>query len=119
MKKDTSKATLLVISTGFLALYFIFACDWAVIVSFALGITGIISVRLSKIIESLWFALANILSKIIPKILLGIVFYFLLFPLALVSRIFNKDPLMLSKSLDTYFIETNKNIDRKHFENPW
>ena len=119
MEKDTSKSTMLIISMGFLALHLIYSWQWAVIVSLAVGIIGIASPFLSRKIEWAWMKLGKLLGYIIPNILLGIVFYLFLFPISLLSRVFEKDPLMLSKDYDTYFIDVEKETDRKDFEKIW
>jgi hypothetical protein len=119
MQNNTSKATMLVISMGFLALHLIFKWDWAVWVSLGAGVTGIISARLSQMIEWLWMKLAKILSYIIPNILLSIVFFLILFPLALLSRLFNKDPLMLSPKYKSYFVEINREMEKSSFGKTW
>lgn len=119
MKSDTSKSTILVISMGFLVLHLIFAWQWAVIVSLIVGIVGIVSTFLSKKIEWGWTKLAQFMGYIISNILLSIVFYLFLFPISLLSKLFSKDPLMLSKEYSTYFIDINKEMDKKSFEKIW
>ena len=104
---------------GFLVLYLIKEWHWAVIVSLSVGIIGIISPFLSRKIEWGWMKLGKLLGYIVPNILLSIVFYLVLFPLSLLSRIFSKDPLMLSKDHETYFVDVEKEMDRKDFEKIW
>jgi hypothetical protein len=87
MKTDQSKSTLLIISMGFLFLYLVFSWRWAVIVSFAVGITGIASPFLSRKIEWAWMKLANLLGYIVPNILLTLAFFlFRLYPLQNLSE---------------------------------
>lgn len=119
MKAEKSKSTVLVISMGFLILYLIFSWEWAVYVSLVVGIAGIISSYLSRIIEKAWMMLAKVLSYIIPSILLGIVYYLFLFPISLISKLFTKDPLMLSKRYNTYFVNINKEFDKENFKKIW
>src|SRR5689334_4912420 len=119
MKKDTSSTTMLVISMGFLGLYLIFAWKWAVFVSLAVGLTGILSDVLSKKIEWAWMKLSRILSYIVPSILLGLLFYLFLFPLSLLSKLFTKDPLMLSDKYSSYFVNVERKIDKASMEKPW
>lgn len=119
MKTDTSKSTILIISTGFLILYLVFSWQWAVIVSLIVGVVGIISSFLSKKIEWGWMKLSQFMGYIIPNILLSIVFFLFLFPISLFSKLFSKDPLMLSEKYKTYFIDINKEIDKKSFEKIW
>ena len=119
MKTDTSKSTILIISMGFLILYLLFLWQWAVYVSLIVGVVGIISSYLSKKIEWGWMKLAKIMGYIIPNILLSIVFFLFLFPISLLSKLFSKDPLMLSEKYKTYFIDINKEMDKKSFEKIW
>jgi len=40
-------------------------------------------------------------------------------PLSLLSKLFRKDPLMLSKKYKSYFIDINKEISKESFEKIW
>ena len=113
MKKDTSKSTILVISMGFLALYLLFAWRWAGITSLVIGLAGILSDTLSNKIEWVWMKLSHILSLIVPSVLLTILFYLILFPISLLSKLFTKDPLMLSNRHSSFFIDVNKEFNKK------
>lgn len=119
MKTNTSKSTILVISMGFLILHLTFSWKWAIIVSLIVGVIGILSSYLSSKIEWAWMKLAKLLGYIVPNVLLCIVFYFILYPISLLSRLFNKDPLMLSKEYSTYFIDIKTEIDKNSFEKIW
>ncbi len=119
MRKDNYRSTILVISMGFLLLYLIFNWSWAVYVSLFVGLVGVFSIRLSLLIEYIWLKLSKILSYIVPTILLAVVFYFILFPIALISRLFTNDPLMLSDKYDSYFVDVKRKIDKEMFEKIW
>ncbi len=119
IKADTSKSTILIITMGFLILYLAFSWQWAVIVSLLIGILGAISTVLSQKIEWAWMKLAKFMGYIIPNILLTVVFFLILFPLSLVSRLFTKDPLMLSGHYKTYFIDKKSNTEKNSFERIW
>lgn len=118
-KADTSKSTILVISMGFLILYLLFLWYWAVLVSLTVGVVGIFSPYLSSKIEWAWMKLAKLLGYIIPNILLSIVYYFFLFPISVLSKLSGKDPLMLSSKNNSYFIDIDKETDKKSFEKTW
>ncbi len=119
MKSDTSKSTVLVISMGFLFLFFIFSLRWMLIVSFVVGTAGILSSSLSNKIEWVWMKLSHYLGYIVPNILLSIVFFLFLFPISALSRLFRNDKLMLSRRYKTYFVDINREIDKESFEKTW
>jgi len=119
IKMDTSKSTILVISMGFLILHLAFSWQWAIVVSLVVGVIGIVSSYLSSKIEWAWMKLAQLLGYIVPNILLTIVFFLFLFPISLLSKLFTKDPLMLSNKYSSYFIDVNKEMNKKSFEKTW
>ncbi len=119
MDVDTPKGTVLVISMGFLALYLGFSIQWAAIVSLIIGVSGALSTYLSTKIEWTWMKLAKVLGYIISSILLCLVFYLIMYPISLLSKLFNKDPLMILKKYSSYFIDVNKKTDKNSFEKTW
>lgn len=119
MKKNDAKSTVLVISMGFLFLYLVFTWKWALIVSFIIGVMGAISIYLSRKIEWLWMKLAMILGYIVPNVLLTLVFFLFLVPIATISKLFKKDTLMLSKKYKSHFLSIQSNITKESFEKIW
>ncbi len=122
-KKDNSKSTVLIIAMGFLVIYLISLWKrpenpwmWAVYVSLCVGILGAMSSFLSKKMEWAWMKLAKLLEYIVPNVLLSLVFYLILFPVSLLSKLSNKDPLMLSKKHTSYFVDIDKEPDIQSFE---
>ena len=119
MKQDTSKSTVLVICMGFLVLYLVFGWKWAIYTSLGVGVLAIASGFLSRQIEWAWMKLAMVLGYIVPNILLSVIFFLFLFPIALLSKLFKKDTLMLSSKHKSYFIDINKQMDKAAFEKTW
>ena len=88
--------------------------------SLAIGITSLIIPAVAKLILKVWGYLALALGWINSRILLTAVFYLVLTPIALISRIFNKDKLKLGKNKsDTMFTTRNHVYTSKDIENPW
>lgn len=112
--------TILTITVGFLAVYLIFGANWALYTAFFIGLAGVLSDWLARKITFLWMKLAWILSFFMPNILLSVVFFLLLLPLAILSRIFGpKDPLMLKNNYDTLFRKRSKPFEKADFEKLW
>ena len=117
-KKDLEAQ--LVIVVGFLALSYAF--DQIILgqLAMVLGLVFILSKRLSKGVLWLWWKLAHMLGWINTRILLGLVFYVFLFPIALLSRLFTKDPLSLKwRKTGSAYILRNHTYSGADLDNPW
>jgi len=118
--KDNSIKTVLVISVGFSIMYVLFDYKWSLNTAIIIGVLGIISNNISNAIDYLWLKLAKVLSFIVPNILLSLVFYLILFPIATLSRIFgNKNALQLKNSTDSLWLIRNNQIEKASFEKMW
>lgn len=112
--------TVLVISVGFLGIYLLTEAQWAAYISFGVGIAGVFSNWLAQKIEWVWMKIAWLLSKIVPNILMAVIYYFLLTPIALLKRaISSKNMLNLRRQADTNFLTRDKTFSKKDLENPW
>lgn len=119
-KRNDTAATMLAIAMGFLAIYLLFHWEWAAWVSLAVGLAGLLSPFLSEKIEWLWDKLGYMLSLIMPNVLLSIIYYLFLFPIATLSKLFGKkDPLVLKNRLESMYTASDKTFDKDSFENPW
>lgn len=119
MQSNPTK-TVLTITVGFLIVFAATQLKWALNVAIVVGLAGIFSSYLAKKIEWVWMKLAWILSFIVPNILLSIVFFVFLFPLAMLSRLTgNKNLLQRNRPAHTVFKTRNVRFNAKSFENPW
>lgn len=88
--------------------------------SVAISVMGVFSTYLATLITRAWMGLAWILGLIIPNIILSLIYYLLLFPIALLARIFGtSDPLFLKNTRTSLFVDVNRKIDTSYFEKPW
>ena len=118
--KLKAKSTILVIVVGFIIIYTYSKNYNFLRISIIIGLLGVISDSASLIIDKIWFKISYILGLIVPNILLGLIFYIILFPIAILSRIFgNKDALNLKNNTNTLFINKNSIFKSKSFEQPW
>ena len=119
-KELTPSKTVLTIVIGFLVIYALTHFTWALWVAVVVGSLGLLSSFLAQKIQDLWMGLSTVLSYIIPPILLSIIFYILLFPIALLSRLFGeKDPLQLRKTDKSLFKTVDKEFTKDTFEKTW
>jgi hypothetical protein len=97
MKKEKAFEAILVISTGLLLFYFITHRQVFLYSSFIFGAIGVFVKPLATWIAIGWYKVGELLGMIVSKVILTVVFFFLLVPIALLYRLFNKDPLRLKK----------------------
>lgn len=119
MKSNPAK-TVLTIVVGFVFLYLVTHMKWCLTVAFLVGLVGIASDFLAKQIEWVWMKLALVLSYIVPNIVLTLIFYVFLFPIAVLNKIFGKkDPMNLKNTATSLFKTNPKTFDKAYFEKHW
>lgn len=112
--------SLLAIVLGCTVIFLFTGSNWLLYLSIVIICVGLISNRLTQGIHYLWMKIALVLGFIVPKIVLILIFYCVLFPLSLLSKLFGrKDPLHLKNNTKTTFITVHKTFDKQSFENPW
>ncbi|PBQ30981.1 hypothetical protein CNR22_04080 [Sphingobacteriaceae bacterium] len=120
LKKSEPLKTVLTIVAGFLIMFLISHASWLVYVSFIVACAGLLSATLAKYIDLVWMGLAKVMGFIMPTLLLSLIFFFILFPLSLLSKLVKKkDPLLLSNTLPSTFTTVNKTFTSQSFEKPW
>jgi hypothetical protein len=117
---STPDKTILTISTSLIILFLLVGWKWLLYTSLVNGLVGIFSPYISRRIDWLWMKLAWTLSLVIPKIILTIIFYLFLFPIATLAKIFRKsDPLMLKNTSISTFKVKDKSFDKASFQKLW
>ena len=112
--------SLLVIVLGFLALGYLFKVEELKFIAMGIGIISLIIPPIGSLIIKGWHYLALGLGWINSRIILTLVFYLFLTPIALISRIFTKDKLKLKYPKDkTLWVTRNNLYTPKDLENPW
>jgi len=122
MRKNKSNPikTILTICLGFLFIYLFTKLNGWLYASILIGSLSLLSSFIAKKIDFIWMKLTWLLSKIVPNVLLVIIFYIILFPVALLSRIFgNKDELNLKNNSDSLFETVTKNFESSSFKKTW
>lgn len=122
MKKidfDPTKSVL-TITVGFLVIYFFTMWQWALITSLVVGVIGVLSEKLSQLINNLWMKLTLVLSYIVPNLLLALIYYVILVPFAFFSRVFTgADHLILKPNKKTTFFDINREVEKSDLEKMW
>lgn len=120
MNRRRNLESCLAIATGFVILGLIFKKDIFYYISFSVGLIGLIISPLAEIIHKLWMKLAEILSFISSKILLTIIYYVVLYPLAILYKISNrKNIASFKKHQKSTWKERNYTFKSNDLENIW
>ena len=69
-------------------------------VSFFFGITTIINPKILLPLNKLWMKFGLLLGLIVNPFIMGIIFFFLLTPISLLTKIFRRDELKIRKNLN-------------------
>jgi predicted membrane protein len=79
---------------------------WSLIISLTFLVLGLLNSKLLNPLNKIWFKFGLLLGKIISPIVMGIIFYTVVTPTALLMRILKKDLLNLKfNKKNTYWVE--------------
>ena len=79
---------------------------WSLILSLIFLMLGLINSRILTPLNKFWFKFGSTLGKIISPIVMGLIFFTVVTPIAIIMKIFNKDLLNLKFNNDkTYWIK--------------
>ena len=79
---------------------------WSLIISVIFLILGLFNSKFLNPLNKIWFKFGLLLGKIISPVVMGLIFYFVVTPIALLMRLLKKDPLNLRfNKNNTYWIK--------------
>ena len=79
---------------------------WSLIISLIFLSLGILNSNLLTPLNKIWFRFGILLGSIVSPIVMGFIFYIVVFPTGLVMRLLGKDLLKIKKNNDkTYWIK--------------
>lgn len=120
MQQQDRFKTILVIVTGLLAIAMIFNWLWLQYVALGIGLASVFIPAAAKGIEWAWLKFALGLGWVNSRILLSVIYFVFLLPIAWLSRLFVKDPLALRKrKTSSLFVTRNHLYTKKDLENIW
>lgn len=122
MKRERTLETMLVITVGLLVLFLIFKKPWLLTASVVIGLIGVFSNFLSEKITLGWTKFAEVLGRINATVLLSVVFFIFVTPIAFLRKIISKnDALHLrdARKAVSIYEERNHTYEAKDLENTW
>jgi polyferredoxin len=124
MKREKNLETMLVITVGMLVLYYFFRTktwsNYLLITSLVIGLIGVFSDFLSEKVAWVWGKIAHIMGTFNSYVLLSIIFFVFLTPVAFLFKLTRKDSLKLKAQKNgTVYEERNHLYVAKDVENVW
>lgn len=111
--------SLLIIVLGLLIFYLITENNLILYIALGIGSLGLLIPHLGYAIVWLWFKIAHLLGWINSRLLLSIVYFIFLTPLAWLYRLSGKDSLQIKAPRTSNFKERNHTYIAKDLENTW
>lgn len=96
--------------------------DWLAYAGITMLGVGLVSSRVNQTFARLWMAFARVIGTVNSKLLLTIIFYLVLTPIAVLYRLLRGSPLQTIEETNqdhSYFIEREETYSASDFENPW
>lgn len=119
MKWQTKHTSLAVIAVGFGLFYFFLHRNW-MLVPVGIVLIGFVISPVGEWIHRGWMLLAKLLGWINSRILLTVLFFVILTPVALVARLFNKTSIRLKPDNGgSSFVTRNHLYKKEDLEFPW
>ena len=117
--KTKSLETLLVLVGALIVVFWISPKKIYLLVALIFILIGVISPFLSAKISWVWLKFAELIGGVMSKIILSVVYFVFLVPIALLYRLTKKNPLFLKRQEGSYYISRNKQYSPKDIENIW
>ncbi len=112
--------TILIITVGFLIVHLFTKWQWALNISVIVGVLGLLSNFIAKKINLFWIKTIWMLSLIVPNILLSLIYFLFLIPLAYLSKVFKaQNQLKLRNTNQSMFIEKHGDFSNDSFHKMW
>lgn len=116
---DRAKAQLVMV-TGLVVLYFMFGSVYWLYAAVAIGLLSVFVPAAGNGIAGLWFKLAEGLGWINSKIVLTVLFFAILTPIAGLYRLTNRNPLSVRRTKNaSLYHERNHTYRKEDLEHPW
>jgi hypothetical protein len=93
---------------------------WPWVIAGVLWVWALILPKTLRVVYETWMKIGLALGWVNTRIILGLVFYLVVFPMGLVMRLLGKDPLSqrLDKKLTTYRVVSTK-LPKEHMGRPF
>lgn len=115
-----AKEVVLTIVVGLAIIYWFTQNTYVLAASIFIGLLGVLSTAFAEFLAKWWMQLGLFMGKIVSPIVLGLVFFLFLTPIAFLMRIFKKkDALQIKNPKGSVYTERNYTYKADDLENIW
>lgn len=119
-KQVSSYETIAAFVTLSIILFLIFDALYILYIGLGIGLSTLLFRSLAALFNKAWMYVSKWLNYIISRVLLSIVFFLILTPIAILYRLVGKDSLQKTQSdEDSYFEERNYQFKPEDFKKTW
>jgi hypothetical protein len=120
LNREKQLETMLTIAVGFFLVAWSTKNKYVFLFALLMGLIGMFSKTLTSYISNGWMKVGEAMGAISSRVILSVIYFLFLVPIALLYRIGRKDTLQLNKSKSSsYFIERHLRYEAKELKNPW
>jgi len=116
--KAKEKETILTLCTALVVIYLVAKAPpiQLLYAAVGLGFIGMFFDSIAAKIHWAWMKLAEGMGWVMNKVILSIIFFGFLFPIAMLSRLFGNNSMQLKRKSDTYYHTRNHTYVKKDLE---
>jgi hypothetical protein len=117
--KEKHVSTALVFTLVAIVLYLIYRHIYFLYGGLVFGCIGLFFRWLSEKIHQGWMFIAEMIGAVMSKVILTVVYFIFLVPLAFMSKLFRKTAFDKSPQSESYFTERMKTYTPADLQDPW
>lgn len=120
MERKTVVETLAVLALAALVFHLWLGHAWLIYLATALLVLALFPNPLATLITKGWLKLSELLGAIMSRVIMTLIFFFFLTPLAFLYRLFNRAAAdHFLKKRETYWRVAEGKFTKESFERPW
>lgn len=119
LNREKQLEVVLVICLGLTVLFFITKNKYLLMASLALGIAGVTFPKAVYWTAFLWLKLGEVLGSVSSKIILSLIYFLVLVPIAFVAKLTKRDTSFTAAKKETYYHNRTHRFSPRDLENTW
>ena len=105
--------------TGFLVIAALLDSEILAYIALLIGLICLIIPAAGNWLVFGWYKIAEVMSRIVNPIILGLMYFIFITPIAILFRMFGNDPMALKEQRGSMYDYHEKTYKKEDLENPW